>query len=229
MRAAGRSRNLQAARFRWPDGRRRNLKVAVITQRFFTPSVKPPVQQIFQSANRSDSQRAGEEKTRVEQPKTLRKATVGGWSARRTGAQRLRLFGRDRINPGAFVFSWALRPGTGRASERATSRRAAAASVRELLDQTQRPRILVGAATGDRSRSVGIAAPPRRDKSETGCPLSREAVAYPSFSLPPKLGSSSLRISCRVRSNSTPSCFNTRAATLSPSCNSPSKMCSVPT
>src|SRR5207302_10552146 len=52
-------------------------------------------------------------------------------SARRPGAQRLRLFGRDRIKPGAVVSSWALRPGTGRAPERATSRRAAAEAVRE--------------------------------------------------------------------------------------------------
>src|SRR5205814_333144 len=39
-------------------------------------------------------------------------------SARRPGAQRLRLFARDRIKPVAFVYPWALRPGTGRAPSR---------------------------------------------------------------------------------------------------------------
>lgn len=45
----------------------------------------------------------------------------------------------------------------------------------------------------------------------------------------PKLGSSSLRISLRVFSSSTPNSIKTRAATLSPSDSNPRRMCSVPT
>ena len=44
-----------------------------------------------------------------------------------------------------------------------------------------------------------------------------------------KFGSSSFRISLRVCLRSTLNCFNTRAATPSPSRSNPSRMCSVPT
>src|SRR6266480_573266 len=49
-------------------------------------------------------------------------------STRRPGAQRLRLFARDRIKPVAFVYSWALRPGTGRAPSRSVGTRSVGTS-----------------------------------------------------------------------------------------------------
>jgi hypothetical protein len=72
-------------------------------------------------------------------------------------------------------------------------------------------------------------------------PKARSAGVLTSFLLPfsagiscsasggVKLGSSSLRISLRVRSISTSRLFKTRAATPSPSRSNPSRMCSVPT
>src|SRR5947207_7902809 len=96
----------------------------------------------------------------------LRAEIVALRSARRPGAQRLRLFARDRIKPGAFVYPWALRPGTGRAPKRATSRRAAAAVVRQGSDQTCRLRVFVSAATGDQSRTEARDVPSR---SGCGC------------------------------------------------------------
>src|SRR5438445_2050783 len=82
-------------------------------------------------------------------------------SARRPGAQRFRFFERPGIKPGTLVSSWALRPGTDCAPERATSRRAAAPIFREAWDQTWRPCVFVVAATGDRLRSGARDVPAR--------------------------------------------------------------------
>src|SRR5437870_1450952 len=98
--------------------------------------------------------------------------------ARCPGGQRLRLFLRHRIKPDALTFSWLLRPGTGRAPERAMSRRATAPVVPSPSDQTRHLRFFMSAATGDRSRSGARDVPAR---SGSGCSVAIGSNPTPSF------------------------------------------------
>ncbi len=77
-------------------------------------------------------------------------------------------------------------------------------------------------------RQLGQVATKRAQRGRFDILLARSA-RLPRTSDGVKFGSSSFRISLRVRSMSISRLFNTRAATPSPSRSSPSKMCSVPT
>ena len=74
---------------------------------------------------------------------------------------------------------------------------------------------------------AGVLESLRPPPAEAGSPCEPAASGSPSLGV--KFGSSSRRISLRVRSMSTSRFLSTRAATPSPSRSNPSRMCSVPT